>query len=54
MSEEKKPESVSIKLCDDSHTHQGNPCKKGDVITVRKDQADRLTKAGKAEAVKGN
>jgi len=43
---------VSFKLKRE-HTHQGEECKPGDTITLRKYQADRLAEAGAGEIVDG-
>lgn len=46
----REPKKVKVKLLDDSHTHQGQPCKAGDEIELREDQAKRLIEAKRAEA----
>ncbi len=40
---------VEVILTTDSHTHEGKPCKKDEVISLWPDQAERLVKAGRAE-----
>jgi len=47
MAEQKKQaerKEYTVKVT--THTHMGQPCKKGDKITLTEAQADRLKKAG--------
>jgi len=44
-----KTKTVKVKLLDDNHTHAGQPCKRGDVIELRQDQAQQLIAAKRAE-----
>jgi len=53
MSATKKTTKVSVKLLDDTHQHAGENCEAGDVINLRKAQADSLIKRNKAEITQG-
>ncbi len=46
---DEKPKMVAVKLLDDNHTHNGQPCKQGEKIELRADQARRLIEAKRAE-----
>jgi hypothetical protein len=45
-------DTVDVKLTRDGHTHRGIAVVKGDVISVRPDQAERLEKQGIAVPLK--
>jgi len=47
---EEKVKKTKIKLKDNTVFQGGNPCREGQVIEVRTDQAKRLIEAGSAEA----
>ena len=52
MSETKKNDITPVKFkLDADHTHAGVDHKKGETITLRKHQADRLQKAGTGKIV---
>ena len=53
MNDKKIEPKVSVTLTDNTHSHAGEQCKKGDVIELRKSQADKLVELKKAETVKG-
>ena len=46
----KAPKMVKVKLLDNNHIHRGEPCKAGDKIELREDQAKRLIEAKRASA----
>jgi len=46
MSDEKQVSKVEVTIKSDNHIHDGKPCKKGDKIKVRPDQAARLKDLG--------
>lgn len=54
QSKEVKQDVTPVKFqLDVKHTHKGEDYKKGDVITLRKNQADRLQKDGTGKVVNG-
>ena len=49
MTDKNATKRVDVTVKTDSHNHAGKPCKKGDVISVTPEQAERLKKAGVVE-----